>query len=57
MSDNERCGPYLKVTELSENKRAGEEGRTGEDWKGCGRSSENISSCSKGEKGIVLLYR
>jgi hypothetical protein len=54
MSDNERCGPYLKVTALSENEREGGEGRIGGDWERCGRSSKEISSCSKEKK--VLCY-
>jgi hypothetical protein len=47
----------MKVTALSENKRDEGEGRIGGDWERCGRSSKEISSCSKGKKSIILLYR
>lgn len=47
MPDNERCGPYLKVTALSENEKDRGKGRIDGDWERYGRSSKEISSCSK----------
>jgi hypothetical protein len=55
ISDNERCGPYLKVTALSENAKEGGEGKIGGDWESCGRSSKEISSCSKVKTYVLFI--